>query len=345
MKSDRQKGAQAWRRLLLLLLLAAFAWLGLTRRAVVIATLSTLARGQWQWVALALLLQVLFYLLYAGLYQAAFSAVDIKARLLRLLPLLFSSVFINTVAPSLGASGAVLFVEDAASHGESPARAAAAMVLVPVADATAFSVLLVAGMAYLFYQRSLHAYEVASAVILLLLNLGLTLLLLLGLSRPGALQSLLHWLQQTVNTAWQRLRHRPLLAQGWAERNASDFARAAQAIRDNGRSLLRALGLAGAANLANLASLYALFLAFHQPVAFGVLVAGFAIGVALSLVAITPQGVGVVEGGMALAYTSLGIPGPVAAAVVLGFRGLNVGLPVLAGFLLLRRNRLFARRR
>jgi uncharacterized membrane protein YbhN (UPF0104 family) len=66
-------------------------------------------------------------------------------------------------------------------------------------------------------------------------------------------------------------------------------------------------------------------------------------------VAITPQGVGVVEGGMALAYTSLGIPGPVAAAVVLGFRGLNVGLnvglPVLAGFLLLRRNRLFARRR
>jgi len=69
-----------------------------------------------------------------------------------------------------------------------------------------------------------------------------------------------------------------------------------------------------------------------------VLLAGFAVGTALSPVAVTPQGIGVVEGAMALTYASLGVPGASAAAAVIAFRALNVGLPTLIGFVLLHRN-------
>ena len=50
-----------------------------------------------------------------------------------------------------------------------------------------------------------------------------------------------------------------------------------------------------------------------------------------------PQGIGVVEGVMALVYTSLGIQGFIAALIVLAFRSLNFWLPMLLGFILFRK--------
>lgn len=96
------------------------------------------------------------------------------------------------------------------------------------------------------------------------------------------------------------------------------------------------------AHLVDLTSLYALFLAFHEPVGIGVLVAGYAIGVLFWIVSITPQGIGVVEGMMALVYTSLGVPAAQGAVIVLAFRGLTFWLPLLIGFFALRQVKTFA---
>jgi hypothetical protein len=65
-------------------------------------------------------------------------------------------------------------------------------------------------------------------------------------------------------------------------------------------------------------------------------------GVLFWIVSITPQGIGVVEGTMALVFTSLGIPAERATLIALSFRGLTFWLPLLVGFLLLRRVRAFA---
>lgn len=330
-----------YRWLLLSLLIIAFAWLVLTRQAAIAAFFNTVAQEQWQWLLLALLLQVAFYVLYAALYQAAFSAVEVEAHVLALLPVMLSSVFVNTVAPSLGASGAALFVEDAVRRGQSSVRTAAGTLIVPIADVTAFTAILLIGLGYLAYRNDLRSYELASAAVLMLLNLTLTGMLFLGLRRAGLLRRLLGWFQSLVDAVWQRLRHHTLLPAGWAERTALEFAQAARAMASHRDYLYRCLALAAAANLANLASIYVLFLSFHQAVRLGVLVAGFAMGVVLSLISITPQGVGVVEGAMGITYTSLGIPAATSAAVVLIYRGLNVALPVLVGFLLLRRSRFF----
>ena len=75
-----------------------------------------------------------------------------------------------------------------------------------------------------------------------------------------------------------------------------------------------------------------LFLAFIQPVGIGALVAGYAVGDLFRIVSITPQGIGFVEGMMTLTFTSLSIPGEVAATVALVFRGLTFWLPLLLRF-------------
>jgi phosphatidylglycerol lysyltransferase len=137
------------------------------------------------------------------------------------------------------------------------------------------------------------------------------------------------------------LRRPSPLAGEWSEKTASDFVAAGTAIRSHPARLGLTLGVALAAQLIDLASIYILFLAFRWPVSFGVLVAGFAVGVLFWIVSITPQGIGVVEGVMALTYTSLGVPAATATAVTLAFRGLTFWLPLAFGFFLLRRTRTF----
>ena len=101
------------------------------------------------------------------------------------------------------------------------------------------------------------------------------------------------------------------------------------------------LGIMFVAHFVDLASLYVLFLAFHNPVTLGVLVAGYAMGILFWIVSPTPQGIGVVEGIMPMVFTSLSVPSAVATAVSLAFRGLTFWLPLWIGFIILRRVRTF----
>ncbi len=90
-------------------------------------------------------------------------------------------------------------------------------------------------------------------------------------------------------------------------------------------------------HLLNLLGLALLFPAFGQTIAPGPLIAGFAMGIAFYVLSVIPQGIAVVEGVMALVFTSLGYPGARIAAIVLAFRGLNYWMPLAVGFLFIRR--------
>jgi uncharacterized protein (TIRG00374 family) len=90
-----------------------------------------------------------------------------------------------------------------------------------------------------------------------------------------------------------------------------------------------------------MATLYSLLLAFGVPLAFSGLVAGYAVGILFGIVAITPQGIGAVEGAMMLVFRSLGVPAGVATVTTLSFRGVAFWLPMAIGFFLVRRLRSF----
>lgn len=71
----------AWlrRRWLLWLVLVAFRALVISRRVEIGELAATLRRGQWQWIAVAVALEVGYYLLYARLYSAAFAVVGVAS--------------------------------------------------------------------------------------------------------------------------------------------------------------------------------------------------------------------------------------------------------------------------
>ena len=286
-------------------------------------------------------MQVLYYAVFAGMFKYAFSTVDVKSRIRDLLPVTLSALFINVVAPTWGMSGAALYVDDAAHRGESPARAAAGTLLAQTADFGAFAIILAGGIAYLLIRHRLKGYEIAGTIILLVIICSLAFSLLLGLWRPRLLRRLLDSAQNVVNAMAQRIRRPAILPDGWAARSASDFSMAAKAIEDRPERLALTFFIALIAHLINIASLYSLFLAFHQQIELGPLVAGYAMGILFWNVSPVPQGIGVVEGVMALVYTSFGIHRVYAALVVLAFRWLNFWLPMLAGFFLIRKVKIF----
>ncbi|HEX7976047.1 MAG TPA: flippase-like domain-containing protein [Anaerolineales bacterium] len=318
-----------------------FVWVVVSRFTEIKALAQTLSQGKLQWVLAAAVLQVCYYILYTGIYQAAFHTVEVESRLGELIPVTFSAIFVNVVAPAGGASGAALFVDDAARRGQSPARAAVGVLLMLVADFSAFSLVLLFGLIYLFLNHALKSYEVVTALILLLIILGMSFLVTMGLWQPERLRRLLAWVQRRVNGLGARFRRPNLVSESWAERTANEFIEAALAISVHPDRLARTLATAIFAQICDLSSLYMVSLAFYGPVSVGVLVAAYAMGILFWIVAITPQGIGVVEGLIALTFSSLGMPAAKATVIALSFRGLTFWLPFAIGFVLLRRARIF----
>lgn len=329
------------RRILLWLLFFLFAWLLIARFAEISNLAATFARGRWEWVAVSAALMSIYFVAYATLYQVAFETVRVHRRIRDLLPLVFSSIFLNVAVPAGGTSGVALFIDDAGRHGQSPGRTAAGVLLVLTVDFCAFAVLLGLGLTYLATRRELRIYELSAASILLLLIACLATAFLLGLWRSWLLLRMLRRVQLLVNAVARVFKRSELLPSDWAARNAMDFSAASIAIAAHPTRLCGAFVVALSAHLINLASLYALLLAFHGPIHLGALVAGYAMGNLFWIVSFTPQGVGVVESVMTLAFVSLGVPIASSAAIVLCYRGFTFWLPLVAGFFSLRGLRSF----
>lgn len=180
---------------------------------------------------------------------------------------------------------------------------------------------------------------------LLGMTIGLSSILLLGIWKPAWLCHIFETVQRIANVVSQKVRRSSFLEEEWAQKNAAEFSQASRAVAGYPSRLMQTFGVVLLAHLLDIVTLYLLFRAFEQPIGLGVLVAGYAVGILFWIVSITPQGIGVVEGAMALVFTLLGISGAVATTVVLAFRGLTFWIPMSLGFFAVQRMQLFGSNR
>lgn len=326
---------------MLRLLLIVVLWFIVSRLAEITHIVTTLLHGRWQWIVVAAGLQLTYYILFATVYHEALYTVGVKSTVRHLLPLLLSSLAVNVAAPSASTAGAMLFIDDAAQRGQSPAKAAAGALLQLITEFSAFTLIILVGFIYLFTHHSLYSYQIIGFAILLLLTGGLSSLFLVGLWWPRHLRHTLEWLQRliTLITGW--INRASPLHPHWAAKNAIEFIEAALAITRRPSRLFTTFVIAVLTQLVNMTSLYALFLAFYQPLSIGQVTAGFAVGMLFGIVSPVPSGIGIVEAVMPLVYISLGIPGETATVVTLAWRGLGFWIPLALGFFFLPRLRSF----
>jgi uncharacterized protein (TIRG00374 family) len=206
-----------------------------------------------------------------------------------------------------------------------------------VLDYAAFLTVLGMGLLYLSLFHDLKPYEWAAALILAAIVTLSVLLLLLAALNPKPVCA---WIRQTgvrVLGGWSRLRRVPAPSGESIAAFAANLQGSIELLRRERRRLWPSLLHACGVPSIQLLMLALLFLAFRSPVGFGVLVAGYAIGTLLVIIAITPSGLGPVEGMMILIYSSLGVEPETAALVTLLYRGFSFWFPLVAGFFALRR--------
>jgi uncharacterized membrane protein YbhN (UPF0104 family) len=213
------------RRVLLILILVAFVLLVLVHLKDLAKLTDTLATAQWQWVLFAGLCQIIYFVFLASSLQAAFEAVGVESRLRDVLPVTFGALFVNLLAPTGGAAGTALFVDDANRRGKSPARAATGTVLQQLADYGAFRLVMLAGLAYLFSRNDLTATEIFAGTVLLLIVGGLLSFLRLALLRPGWLRRFLKWVQDTLRRAFAAFNRPSLSRRAGLKKPAADSSR------------------------------------------------------------------------------------------------------------------------
>ena len=329
------------RRWILWLLIIAFVWVVVSRFTEIEKLARILAQGVWIWVLIAASLQVTYYLVNAWLYQSAFDTVEVRSNILDLFPLIFSALFISVAAPIGGVTGTTVYIENSIRNNESGPRTAVGALLVIILEFSAFLLILFLGLAYLFIRNNIQTYEIIGAVFMILLFLALSSLLLIGLWNPETLLKILLGFQRVFNAIARRLKRPHPIQDAWAQETSDELTEAVIAITANPGKLARSLGIALLVHIVRISILGCVFVAFNQPTKLGVLVAGYAMGLLFWIISITPQGIGVVEGVMALVFTSIGVPAERGTIISLAFRGLSFWLPLAVGFFLVRRIKTF----
>lgn len=330
------------RRVIFWLFVVAFAWVLISRLDEIVTLVQTLRQGNLHWMLLGSGLQMLYFVLYTIVYQAAFTAVGVESPFANLLPLTFAAIFVNATTPAGGTAGVAVYLDDARQRGQSGTRTAVGTLLVLIADLGSFLIILAAGFVVLFSRHVLESYEIAVGTIMFVYVGAMALLFLLGVWRPTTLRRLLVGIEVGVNWLGRLLRRPAMLREDWSAYQVGQFEESAQLMAARPALLAGIIGIALTGHAVELTVLAAIFQAFAVPASLTVVIAGYAMTSLFKVVSPTPSGIGVVEGLVPLVYVSLGVPAAEATLITLAFRGLTFWIPFVVGFLLLRRLSMFA---
>ncbi len=331
------------RRWLLALVAAAALWFAYRQRAELGAVWAAWSAAKLGWLAAALLLQAGFQLATAALYRASLAVAGAQTTVATMAPTYLGAMAVNVAAPSGGATGTTWMVDRLAQRGLPPARSAAGLVLGRALSFSSFLVVMILAVVLLGGGDGVSATLVPGGAIVGVVAVAVVAgahlaLLALAARAPARLAA---WLAraEALHERW-RARWRPEARPAtWSGSVSAELGDAARAVWAAPGAVLVAWCWGLLAYALDLACLRAVFAAFDVAIDAGPMIAGYALGTLFWVVPITPQGIGLVEGAMAAAFTGLGVTGASATAVAIAFRGVNFWLPLAVGVAALRGGR------
>ena len=318
---------------LILFLGAAFVYLSFGELE---SILKTLRHGNIWFILLAVLIQFSWFVMMGLIYQSHYHALGMTDNLLRLSLLSASATFVNIVAPTIGMSGMAFFIGQAARDGRSVGKVTIVTMLGLFLDYLAFLFILTLGLVVLFRRNDLDPTELIASSVMFAIAAGLGFLLYLGSRSAEALGNTLAKMARLVNRVVEPFIHRSYLSEERAHEFAHDMASDLKSLPERVHSLALPLVYSLAAKALLMGVLVSVFLAFQIPFTAGTIIGGFAIAYLFLIITPTPAGVGIIEGVMPLALSSLRVPWSEAVVITLAYRGITFWLPLVFGALAFR---------
>ena len=318
---------------LIVFLAAAFLYLSFGELETII---QTLRQGNIAVIFLAVLIQVAWFLVMGLIYHSLYRVLGMQESLYRLSLLSASATFVNIVAPTVGMSGMAFFISQATGKGRPPGKITIVTMLALFLDYVAFLFILTLGLIVLFRRHDLGPTEIAASSVMFAIAAVFGFLLYLGSRSEDALGSTLARMARLVNRVMDPFIHRPYLSEARAHEFARDMASDLKSLPEKYQSLLIPLLYSLASKALLMCVLLTVFLAFKVPFSIGTIIGGYAISYLFVILTPTPAGVGIVEGVMPLALSSLRVPWSAAVVITLAYRGITFWFPLAFGALAMR---------
>ena len=298
----------------------------------------TMAQGAVIPLVIAILTQLCKYVSQSFAYTFSFKAVGETMRPKNTLPLVFGTFFLNTVIPSLNLAGTTLVVDDARRRGISAGKATSAALLMQITVDSAFATIMIIGFAILALTVGISPIWLVFGFVVILLVGAMISIMVLGNKNPELVIRILNPISRFVNKVLVRFHKNPL--DPWVEKTVHSFSKAAKLLAKNPKTVLKAWGCSLIASCCELSAFCLVGYAFGVAVPES-LVCGYVVATLFAMISFTPQGVGVVEAAVTVAFTAFGASATAGMAIGLVYRGIVFWMPFLIGAILIQTTKTF----
>jgi uncharacterized protein (TIRG00374 family) len=287
----------------------------------------TLKKAHLGFFVLAILIQLIWFLTTARMYKSVFHLLGVHESTLTLSRIATAANFLNIVAPTAGAGGIALFASEARRRGHPAGKVTVAAALFLLLDQASFLVVLSLGLIVLVRRNDLNAGELSASLILLGIGLIYGFILYLGYRSEEKLGDLLAKAARAINRFVKFFRKNEYLSEVRAHEFAHEVSEGLSGLTEKPSSLVRPVlwGILDKSLL--MLILVCAFLSFEVPFSTGTIVAGFSIAYLFLIVSPTPSGIGIVEGLMPIALSSLGVDWSQAVVITLTYRTATFWVP------------------
>ncbi len=316
-----------WAVLALLALVAALTNLGELARL-----LEALESARWEFVAAAGAVQAVFVLNLALFYLTTFRATGVMKRSLpRFVLLTSASHFVNMVSKTGGLGGIALYLREARHGEENAARVSLAYLVAYALGYAAWLATLVIALVLLYLHGSLTRVEVVASAVILAIIAFVGGAVIVGLRSQQSLERVLLLAVWPLNAVARILRRDPFVPAESLSETAAELRQGVERIRGNPRGYALPAAHALAVELLSALVLYLVAVGLNANIGFDRALAGYAIALLFSMIAITPSGLGFVEASLAVLLVSFGVPRSNAIVATLGYRLFEFWVPVALG--------------
>ena len=287
----------------------------------------TLNKAHLGYFILAILVQLIWFTTTARMYQSIFHLLGVHEDILTLSRIATAANFINVVAPTAGVGGIALFASEARRRGHPAGKVTVAAALFLLLDQAAFLVILALGLIVLVRRNDLNAGEISASFFLLCIALIYAFILYLGYRSEEKLGNTLAKIARFINRIVRFFRKQEYLSETRAHEFAHEISEGFSGLTEKPSSLVRPV-LWGIFNKGLLMLiLVCAFLSFEVPFSTGTIIAGFSIAYLFLIVSPTPSGIGVVEGILPIALSTLNVNWSQAVLITLTYRTVTFWVP------------------
>jgi uncharacterized protein (TIRG00374 family) len=281
---------------------------------------------------LALLLQVLKYLVLSYNFYLNFNKSGVKFKFWEVFRATFVYIYVSVSTPYVGAGGLLAFVQYAGHRNVSKLKVAAGAFLTLLADYLAFFLIII--FSIIFFRSSIEDFPVNYIYAMILFGSVLLTGVFMSIFQKDFLKTLLNLLQKLANFITLKIHKKIHFDEKWAHRNVELAHECFVDIKKDPNFYLKTILIGLVFHILNITTLGVVGWAFKEQLSFSKVVSTYVVVNTLETVSPTPNGVGIIESFVPEFMTTIGIDFSNSLLIISIFRFIYFYIPLFVGFYL-----------